>query len=110
MPSIDEKRIARLQRFYRLHVLPLTGQARFEHPEGWKTDENSYFLRRIKNELGPEDFEWRMGTPREIATTLDEFWSGSRLEGLGSKLVALSRRFADVQHDAEVSQYIYEMF
>lgn len=70
----------------------------------------SYWRRREWRPLERKDFEIGLGNADEAGATLDRFWAGGFLEGLGRKLARLSRKFPKVVENSEVSSLIYEMF
>jgi len=70
----------------------------------------SYWRKREWRPLERKDFEIALGDADEAAATLDRFWAGTSLEGLGKKLARLSRKFPESVEKSDVSALIYEMF
>lgn len=100
-----------LARFFTRRIQPLAGAP------GWQTSETapdpalpSYWLSRDGEPMRPADFELAMGSPGEIARSLDERWRGTPLAGLGRRLVRLSRRFVGREARSDLSSDVYEMF
>jgi len=76
-----------------------------------KADPNatSYYKKRAWRRLEARDFELKLGDAAQVGATLDAFWAGTPLAGLGTKIAALSEKFPEVQQRADVSAFIYEM-
>jgi len=107
MRLIDAKQRRALERFFDRCIRP-----RAEPLESTTRDENveSYWIVRESQPLRREDLELALDGPEEVAATLDALWRGTRLEGLGTEIAALSREFPNVRERSDVSSFIYEMF
>lgn len=99
-----------LRRFHANRLRPLTDVPGMELPPGPDPALASYWVPREGSPLRPADLEIPFGRPADRARSLDAFWAGTPLAGLGRALVRLSRRFRGVRQNEEVSSYIYEMF
>ncbi len=99
-----------LERFFRRELLPLSAREEIWRREEAQEPAPSYWVVRDRGPLRRADFELRLDDSDAIAETLDGFWRGGPLEGLGRRFVALSPRFRDTRLDAEVSAFVYEMF
>jgi hypothetical protein len=107
MSSIEHRQKKALVAFYRENLASLREKASFPEIEPGVV---SYWRRREWQRLERKDFEITLGSADEAAATLDRFWTGSALEGLGRKLAKLSRQFPDAVEKSDVSPLIYEMF
>lgn len=97
-----------LERFFRREILPLAArpEARLRPAE----DAPSYWLVRDRPPLRGADFELALGDRDAAGATLDRFWQGTVLAGLGRRLVRLGRRFEGARIKKDVSDFVYEMF
>jgi hypothetical protein len=107
MSSIESLQKKALVTFYRANLASLREKAPFPAIEPGVI---SYWRRREWQDLERKDFEINLGNADEAAATLDSFWAGTPLEGLGRKLARLSRQFPEVVEKSTVSSSIYEMF
>lgn len=98
-----------LERFYRREILPLASRADARLPRPAR-GAASYWVVRERPPLGAADVELALGDRRAAAATLDRFWQGSALAGLGRRLVRLGRRFERTRLEKDVSDFVYEMF
>jgi hypothetical protein len=98
-----------LERFYRREILPLASrpEAHLRRPEAGAA---SYWVVRDRPPLRAADFELALGDRAAAAATLDRFWQGTALAGLGRRLVRLGRRFEGARIKKDVSDFVYEMF
>ena len=102
---------AALERFFERELLP-----RARAPEWERSDPapdagcESYWVERDGEPMCPGDFELPFGDADAVAASLERWWSGTPLAGLGRKLVRLARRFSRREERAEVSSDVYEMF
>jgi hypothetical protein len=109
MSSTDERNL--LDDFFRRHLLPLS------RLPGWKRSDpapdpqlSSYYRVRQRERMQERDFEIPLRDMDAIANSLDSFWRGSQLAGLGKLLMKLGRHFVGREQKKEVSSDIYEMF
>ena len=107
MSSIENRQKKALVAFYQENLASLSEKASFPQIEPGMV---SYWRRREWRRLEPKDFEIALGSPDEAAATLDHFWAGTALQGLGTELAKLSRQFPEVVEKSDVSSSIYEMF
>ncbi len=107
MSSIEPNQEKALVAFYRENLSGLQEKGLLSEtaPEAV-----SYWRRREWRPLGRNDFEIALGNADEAGATLDRFWAGTSLEGLGRKLARLSRKFPEAVENPDVSSSIYEMF
>ena len=105
---IDDDQRKALVAFFRSEVLPLGRDAAedIDLPRA----EGSLYRARGGERPRAEDLELSLGDSDEIADTLDRFWQGSALAGLGRKLLRLARRFPRGGERSDVSSDVYEMF
>jgi len=111
MSSTEKQQTKRLIKFFHKNILVLAtdaGSPASLEKEGASQD--SFYVDRQWRPLGPEDFEIPLGSREETAATLDSFWEGTELAGLGQRIAGVSRHFTDVQQKSDVSSFIYEMF
>lgn len=94
------------QNIVRLHGAP--GMDRLER--GAPDSSNSYFVSRKTTQMRKEDFELALADENELAVTLEAFWQGTPLAGVGRELGNLAVRFRSEKPKSEVSSLIYEMF
>lgn len=108
---IDKTQRAALIEFFHREFEPLTSRRLLDArvPRAADPAAKSYYKRRAWRKLEPRDFELTMGSPEQVAITLDTFWRGTAFEGLGTKLAALSELFPEVHQREDVSAFIYEM-
>ena len=106
MSSIEPHQEKALVAFYRENLLPLTQALPQETSPGGE----SYWRKREWRPLERKDFEIALGTDEQAGATLDRFWAGTVLEGLGRKFARLSRKFPRSVQKSDVSSTIYEMF
>lgn len=107
MNSISPQQEQALRDFFHANLAGANRPAVFpEVPAGAP----SYWRPRQQKRLTKEDFEIRLGDADEAGDTLDRFWAGTPLAGLGRRLAILSREFPEVREKADVSSLIYEMF
>lgn len=97
-----------LERFFRREILPLAAAP--EARLGDRARADSYWVVRDRPPLGPADFQLSLGDRAAVAETLDRFWQGTALAGLGRRLVRLGRRFEGKRLEQDVSDFVYEMF
>lgn len=111
MDSIDEGQRQALTDFYRNEIEPLATQRLLDArvPPNADPAATSYYKKRPWRRLEARDFELRLGNTQQVAQTLDAFWQGTALDGLGTKLAALSEKFPEVRQREDVSAFIYEM-
>ena len=105
MSSIEPDQEKALVAFYRENLLPL--QRPLSDTNG---SDRSYWLKREPRPLQRKDFEIALATDEVAGATLDRFWAGTVLEGLGRKFARLSRKFPQSVEKSDVSSTIYEMF
>lgn len=105
MSSIEPDQEKALVAFYRENLLPLKQPL----PDTNGGDQ-SYWRKREWRPLERKDFEIALGTDDQAGATLDRFWAGTILEGLGRKFARLSRKFPQSVQKSDVSSTIYEMF
>jgi hypothetical protein len=98
-----------LERFFRREILPLAARS-----DAWLGDRSrradSYWVVCDRPPLGAADFQLALGDRAAAAETLDRFWQGTALAGLGRRLVRLGRRFEGTRLEKDVSDFVYEMF
>lgn len=99
-----------LRRFHARRLRPLAGLPELALAKGPDPSRRSYYEVRERPPLAPGDLEIPFGRPEEMAVSLERFWAGTPLAGLGRALVRLSRRFRGVRQRERVSSYVYEMF
>jgi hypothetical protein len=97
----------RLRRFYRRSIVGL--EVTFAQEGRERVSEESFWIRRNGASPTPEDFELQLGDDLDMALTLELFWAGTVLSGLGTPLARLARRFPR-EKKGEVSSFVYEMF
>jgi len=107
MSSIEPHQEKALVAFYRENLSGLKKKGLFPKTAPGAA---SYWQRREWRPLQSKDFEIALGNPDEAGATLDRFWAGTSLEGLGRKLARLSRKFPEAVEKSDVSSLIYEMF
>ena len=107
MSSIEPRQEKALVAFYRDNLAALNKKAPFP---GIEPGAVSYWQRREWRRLQRKDFEITLGDANEAGATLDRFWAGTDLDGLGKKLARLSRQFPEAVERSDVSPLIYEMF
>jgi hypothetical protein len=109
--SIDDTQRKALTDFYRAEIEPLASQRLLDARVPPKADPNvtTYYKKRVWRRLEARDFELSLGDAQRVGATLDAFWAGTPLAGLGTKIAALSEKFPEVQQRADVSAFIYEM-
>ena len=95
--------------FFRRRLLPL-GRGIAEPVRPPDDRSGSLYHSRGGQRPRPESLEISLGSPREIAASLEAHWQGTPLSGLGRALLRLSRRFPRREEKSEVSSDIYEMF
>lgn len=106
MNSIEPDQERALVAFYRENLIPLTSVLQADS----NADSQSYWRKRAWRPLERRDFEIELGTAGEAGATLDRFWAGTVLEGLGAKFARLSGKFPHAIEKSDVSSSIYEMF
>lgn len=111
MNLIDKKQEKNLINFFKANIQPLaTEQNRREGFPTINPKQDSYYVRRDWQPLKRQDFEISLANRSEIATTLDDFWKDSTLQGFGKKISQLSKKFSNIEEKSKVSTSIYEMF
>jgi hypothetical protein len=116
MSSISPKQHKLLVRFFRKYLLPLAGQPLVFEKSVCQTasesqdNENSYYVRKNRPALRPDEFELKMGEKKEIQKTLENYWAGKSFAGLAGPLMKLTAEFENQKEKDEVSSSVYEMF
>ncbi|MCP4618211.1 MAG: hypothetical protein GY844_17470 [Bradyrhizobium sp.] len=106
MSLIEPHQEKALVEFYRENLLPLKQAL----PSDTNAAGQSYWRKREWRPLERKDFEIALGSDEQAGATLDRFWAGTSLQGLGKKFARLSRKFPQSVQKSDVSSTIYEMF
>lgn len=106
MNSIEPAQEKALVVFYRENLVPLQHRL----PSDTNAGSESYWRKREWRPLERKDFEIALGTADQAGASLDRFWAGTALEGLGKKFARLSRKFPQAVQKSDVSSSVYEMF
>lgn len=116
MSSISHNQLKALQHFFRKHLLPLAGEPLvFEDGANQTTNEaltevDTYYIRKHRPPLQPQEFEMTMYDKDEIRTTLENYWAGKPFARLAGPLVKLTAKFENQEEKDNVSSSVYEMF
>lgn len=110
MALTDRKQRDRLRRFYRKHLLAVSGLASGGLNSDFIENSDSYYVVQNREPPAWEAFEMRLGNRGDVAGSLDRHWAGTPLDGMGKRLMSLSKHFEYVEEKQEVSSFVYEMF
>jgi hypothetical protein len=116
MSSISHNQLKALRNFFRKHLLPLAGEPLvFEDGANQTTnealtEEGSYYIRKHRPPLQPQELELAMFDKNEIRMTLENYWAGKSFARLAGPLVKLTSKFENQEEKDNVSSSVYEMF